>query len=464
MDNNSSPTFSFYGSADWQMLDQQLFPTGNYPGTPLNSEASQNWMPGGFEPVSPVSEDSAPSPSSSKFAELPLFSDLAGDIVPGGDNASYSTSFYTPLSPDGKYVPPIEEYQWTSDHRFTDNTLGLTLNASGMKIPDGSTLAPMLNQWALSLPPMVDGDSGLPQPSMPLGSNASAATTVSAVASAAQQLVDQHQVTQSMLQANANRPENVSASVDIPLPELQVIPPINMSKLTKAERKKIRENTRNLICFNCKTSRTPLWRRTADRQHPLCNACGLYYKQYQCHRPSNIRQKTSSSVELSIVSTANGTDYAVVMPSAAALRKDAGAMVKVVSINNTSGIHKPHQTYTTEAFAMQHAFAEAITARLDPSSTSATPMTTNPSLKRRRESIESNQDSTTSSSSPSPFDPFTIASSPEVDLGMFQHRVKRMCQLDAVRLLGSMESQIALLRNHIATCSREDARAVQQLA
>nr|CAG8470141.1 15316_t:CDS:2 [Entrophospora candida] len=36
---------------------------------------------------------------------------------------------------------------------------------------------------------------------------------------------------------------------------------------------------------------TPLWRRTPDRMHSLCNACGLYYKQYNTHRPLHIRNK-----------------------------------------------------------------------------------------------------------------------------------------------------------------------------
>ncbi|KAI8988423.1 hypothetical protein BDF20DRAFT_815583 [Mycotypha africana] len=49
---------------------------------------------------------------------------------------------------------------------------------------------------------------------------------------------------------------------------------------------------RKLECFNCKVTKTPLWRRTPDRKHSLCNACGLYYKQYNCHRPLHIRNKT----------------------------------------------------------------------------------------------------------------------------------------------------------------------------
>ncbi|KAG1447358.1 hypothetical protein G6F56_009289 [Rhizopus delemar] len=49
--------------------------------------------------------------------------------------------------------------------------------------------------------------------------------------------------------------------------------------------------SRLLECFNCKVTKTPLWRRTPDRKHSLCNACGLYYKQYNHHRPLHVRNK-----------------------------------------------------------------------------------------------------------------------------------------------------------------------------
>ncbi|CAO3615685.1 unnamed protein product [Cunninghamella blakesleeana] len=49
--------------------------------------------------------------------------------------------------------------------------------------------------------------------------------------------------------------------------------------------------TRQLECSNCHVTSTPLWRRTPDRAHFLCNACGLYFKQYGNHRPLHVRQK-----------------------------------------------------------------------------------------------------------------------------------------------------------------------------
>ncbi|KAF9984562.1 hypothetical protein BGZ75_003886 [Mortierella antarctica] len=65
-------------------------------------------------------------------------------------------------------------------------------------------------------------------------------------------------------------------------------------KATKSKKASSRP-PRALECFNCKVTQTPLWRRTLDRKHSLCNACGLYYKQYNGHRPLHIRHKPSLS-------------------------------------------------------------------------------------------------------------------------------------------------------------------------
>jgi hypothetical protein len=60
---------------------------------------------------------------------------------------------------------------------------------------------------------------------------------------------------------------------------------------------------RQLECHNCHVTKTPLWRRTPDRAHSLCNACGLYYKQYNTHRPLHVRQKQQSSKQSSPTTT-----------------------------------------------------------------------------------------------------------------------------------------------------------------
>jgi hypothetical protein len=49
---------------------------------------------------------------------------------------------------------------------------------------------------------------------------------------------------------------------------------------------KISKNTR---CFNCDTTTTPLWRRDDDGNN-ICNACGLYYKLHNTHRPLSMKR------------------------------------------------------------------------------------------------------------------------------------------------------------------------------
>ncbi|CAL1544909.1 unnamed protein product [Lymnaea stagnalis] len=44
-----------------------------------------------------------------------------------------------------------------------------------------------------------------------------------------------------------------------------------------------------MICANCRTSTTTLWRRNSEGE-PVCNACGLYYKLHGVNRPMSMRK------------------------------------------------------------------------------------------------------------------------------------------------------------------------------
>lgn len=52
---------------------------------------------------------------------------------------------------------------------------------------------------------------------------------------------------------------------------------------------KVIRSTINIRCFNCDTNTTPLWRRDDDGNN-ICNACGLYYKLHNVHRPLSMKR------------------------------------------------------------------------------------------------------------------------------------------------------------------------------
>ncbi|KAI9483118.1 MAG: hypothetical protein EXX96DRAFT_556943 [Benjaminiella poitrasii] len=51
------------------------------------------------------------------------------------------------------------------------------------------------------------------------------------------------------------------------------------------------EEAVSLICANCQTTTTPLWRRD-ESGRPICNACGLYFKLHSVHRPITMKRST----------------------------------------------------------------------------------------------------------------------------------------------------------------------------
>ncbi|KAI1306695.1 putative electron transfer flavoprotein subunit [Mortierella claussenii] len=45
----------------------------------------------------------------------------------------------------------------------------------------------------------------------------------------------------------------------------------------------------HLVCANCRTTTTPLWRRDSTG-NTICNACGLYFKLHNVHRPVTMKR------------------------------------------------------------------------------------------------------------------------------------------------------------------------------
>ncbi|KAG0330253.1 hypothetical protein BG004_002148 [Podila humilis] len=82
-----------------------------------------------------------------------------------------------------------------------------------------------------------------------------------------------------------------SPSASPTMAERSLSPEVQTTSSTPAKNSANAKANRQLECFNCKVTQTPLWRRTPDRKHSLCNACGLYYKQYGAHRPLHVRHK-----------------------------------------------------------------------------------------------------------------------------------------------------------------------------
>uniref|UniRef100_A0A914H7K6 GATA-type domain-containing protein n=1 Tax=Globodera rostochiensis TaxID=31243 RepID=A0A914H7K6_GLORO len=59
--------------------------------------------------------------------------------------------------------------------------------------------------------------------------------------------------------------------------------------LEKPKKRQTTQKRTGVVCANCKTSMTTLWRRNAHNQS-VCNACGLYFKLHNTDRPLNMKK------------------------------------------------------------------------------------------------------------------------------------------------------------------------------
>ncbi|KAJ3168590.1 hypothetical protein HDU88_001481 [Geranomyces variabilis] len=206
--------------------------------------------------------------------------------------------------------------------------------------------------------------------------------------------------------------------------------------LTKAERKKLRENTRNLTCHNCGTHKTPLWRRTADKRHSVCNACGLYFKQYQCNRPTTVRGPRDGGV------TAGGGGPirpSVSRPAArAAPHASAVSMAPAVPASTAASVPTAHHAIAIKS--------ELPTPAMTPLSKAAAAKLPSPPTHDDKQG--------TDVKTTAPTDAGNLQQQQQQEYARnashFRSRVAQLPIADAQRLLQTLERQLAFVRNYCA--------------
>ncbi|KAL1924099.1 uncharacterized protein VTP21DRAFT_7134 [Calcarisporiella thermophila] len=70
------------------------------------------------------------------------------------------------------------------------------------------------------------------------------------------------------------------------------------------------ERDRTMICSNCGTTQTPLWRRN-EQGCTICNACGLYYKLHRKHRPVSMKRTEIKRRKRSVANSINSVSGAL---------------------------------------------------------------------------------------------------------------------------------------------------------
>ncbi|CEP12459.1 hypothetical protein [Parasitella parasitica] len=186
-------------------------------------------------------------PSNSSVAK----SDIGSAVVTSCSNCGTTTTPLWRRSPLGETICNACGLYYKA--RNTTRPVWLKRNTS--KRPKNTAISPIALAPRISPAPLL-----APAPTPPPATTASTSAPTFVVV---QPQLQQHQPV-------VQQKENVNASTSTP------------SAI---------EDLANLICANCQTTTTPLWRRD-ESGHPICNACGLYFKLHSVRRPITMKRST----------------------------------------------------------------------------------------------------------------------------------------------------------------------------
>lgn len=120
-------------------------------------------------------------------------------------------------------------------------------------------------------------------------------------------------------------------------------PPILAPKLVIIHKEQS-EDTSHLVCVNCQTIHTPLWRRNESGQ-PICNACGLYYRLHNVHRPITMKRSTIKRRKRVTAATL------VTTPKPSLVTRPPTIAIACLLNPEVKSLPSPNETHTQEALA-----------------------------------------------------------------------------------------------------------------
>ncbi|GAN08089.1 transcription factor [Mucor ambiguus] len=201
-------------------------------------------------------------PSNSSVAK----SDIGSAVVTSCSNCGTTTTPLWRRSPLGETICNACGLYYKA--RNTTRPVWLKRNAS--KRPKNTTISPIALAPRISPAPLL---APAPPPPSSFSSSPLSSSTVVSKPPVPTFVVTQQQSTSQQSKENVSSVTTTSAAA------------ITSSSSTSLE------DLANLICANCQTTTTPLWRRD-ESGHPICNACGLYFKLHSVRRPITMKRST----------------------------------------------------------------------------------------------------------------------------------------------------------------------------